>query len=413
MKIAFLASFRETSVGGESRVAVELAETLAEHGHDVVYICPGDITGFIPQPDGLNRFTLASIGDGEVVASNVSGKHLRQLYQFLDEFKPDVIHTHTYLLIGAVVQKWALRHNVPFLYTAHELPTKLGEFSQGYPLVKWAKRTFVFMAVVRAFYRHCSVVVALNQSAVNDLRELGYTGKLVHIDNGRDLKRLNACPLPSRDAPIRRLIFTGHIIPRKNQEYLVEMMRYLPTHYHLKLVGYIGHRGYHEELCQKVADYGLKNVEFTGRIEPRVIPDMLADTHVFVSASVLEVQSLAVIEALAAGKPVVGLANQTVSEFVDDSCGATLPQTATPQAFAEAVMRVADAPDYEMLCQNARQKVKKHDWETVIHETITAYQTCLAEKGQTPPKRSVVIRIYARMTSFIFGVVFWVGDRAK
>ncbi|MDX2077253.1 MAG: glycosyltransferase family 4 protein [bacterium] len=413
MKIAFLASFRETSVGGESRVAVELAETFAQRGHDVVYICPGETTGFISNPNGLNRFTVASLGDGEVVAANVSGKHLRQLTQFLDEFKPDIIHTHTYLLIGAVGQMWALRHNVPFIYTAHELPTKLSDFSQGYPVAKWTKRTFLFRKIVRTFYRNCSAVVALNQSAVNDLRELGYTGNLFHIHNGRDLKRLNACPLPTREGDSRKLIFTGHVIPRKNQEFLVETMRYLPTHYQLKLVGYIGHKGYHEELCEKIEQYGLKNVEFTGRIEPSIIPDLLAEAHIFVTASVLEVQSLSVIEGLAAGKPVVGLSNQTVDEFVDESCGAVLPQDASHQAFAEAVMRVADAPNYEALCQNARQKVRKHDWDTVIHETVSAYQACLKDKPQNHPKITPFTRVYSGMTSFFSGVIYWVGNRAK
>ncbi|HRF95115.1 MAG TPA: glycosyltransferase family 4 protein, partial [Aggregatilineales bacterium] len=168
-----------------------------------------------------------------------------------------------------------------------------------------------------------------------------------------------------------------------------------------------------EELCEKIEQYGLKNVEFTGRVEPRVIPDLLAEAHIFVTASVLEVQSLSVIEGLAAGKPVVGLSNQTVDEFVDESCGAVLPQNANHQAFAEAVMRVADAPNYEVLCQNARQKVSKHDWDTVIHETVSAYQTCLKDKPQNPPKITPFTRVYAGMTSFFSGVIYWVGNWAK
>lgn len=413
MKIAFLASFRESSVGGESRVALELAEMMAQRGHEVVYICPGEKTGFVSHPNGLNRFYMACVGDGEVVMANVSGKHLRQLHQFLDEFRPDIIHTQTYLLIGVVGQAWALRHNVPFIYTAHELPTKLSDFSQGYPVAKWTKRTWLFKAIVRAFYRHCSAVVAINESALNDLRELGYVGNLFQISNGRDLKRLNTCPLPTRETPTRQLMFIGHVIPRKNQEYLVEVMRYLPSHYELKLVGYIGHHGYHNELLQKVDHYGLKNVEFTGRIDPKLVPDKLAEAHVFVSASVLEVQSLVVIEALAAGKPVVGLSNQTVDELVDDSCGAVFRQNATHQAFADAVKRVAEAPNYEALCTSARQKVQKHDWDTVINQTISAYQVCLDKKPANPPSRSLMIRIYSGMTSFLTGIIYWAANRSK
>ncbi len=49
-------------------------------------------------------------------------------------------------------------------------------------------------------------------------------------------------------------------------------------------------------------------------------------THAFVSASKMEVQSLAIIEALASGSPVIGLGNETVDELVDETNGSTVAE---------------------------------------------------------------------------------------
>jgi len=53
-----------------------------------------------------------------------------------------------------------------------------------------------------------------------------------------------------------------------------------------------------------------------GEIPYHQIPQILEKTHVLVSASKMEVQSLVIIEALTSGTPVVGLANETIDELI-------------------------------------------------------------------------------------------------
>ncbi len=425
MKIAFLSSFRETSVGGENRVAVELAQALTGRGHQVVLICPGDETHLHPpNADGLRRFTMQSAGEREVTAANLSRANVRKLYAFLDDFQPDIVHTHTYLLLGIAGQVWALRNRVPFIYTAHELPTRLGDFSEGYGLAKYVKRSAPFVALVRNFCNQCSAVIALNASALDDIQRLGYQGRVYRIHNGRNLRLFNALPTPeppAETAPIE-LMFTGHIMPRKHQDYLVRVMRYLPERYRLTLVGYNGHPAYHEQIEQYIAEHGLHTVRFTGRVEPQDIPALLAQAHVFVSASLLEVQSLAVIEALASGTPVVGLSNETIDELVHAGVGRQLPKDTAPQDFAHAVRTVAEAPDYAQMTAAARETVQIYDWDVVIEKTEAAYADCINQRPELRPTR--MTQVYATGTSIASAVMYdgwrlmratdrrWQGDQA-
>jgi hypothetical protein len=138
---------------------------------------------------------------------------------------------------------------------------------------------------------------------------------------------------------------------------------------------------------------GLDNILFVGQVPHEQIPSYLQRTHVFVSASKMEVQSLVVIEALASGTPVVGLYNETTTELVDDSVGCRLPQDATPWEFAAAVERICTLPRsrYEQLCMNARERVSHLDWSNIIDQTVAAYRELLAEKSSITEEQGAVL----------------------
>lgn len=405
MRIAYLSSFREHSIGGENRVAVELAAEMTKAGHEVALICPGDETRLTMSEGGYRRYTVQSSGEKEVTAANLDSQNIRRINGFLDFFQPDIVHTHTYLLIGAIGQVWALRNNVPFIYTAHELPTKLSDFSAGFPLVKWVKRSWAFMATVRTFCENCSAIIALNDSALSDVHALGYEGPTFKINNGRSLALFSRLQIAPPGQQIN-LIFTGHILPRKNQEFLVQALRFLPKQYHLHLVGYVGHQGYYERLQAEIEHYGLDNITFSGRVEPQQVPALLTDAHVFVSASLLEVQSLAIIEALASGLPVVGLANETIDELVSERVGRRLDRDATPEQFAAAVRAVAESPEYLTLANAAREVVQVFDWSQVVGHTLAAYDAVLRSRPMRAPRVPAATHAYAGLTSMVSATVY-------
>jgi hypothetical protein len=128
-----------------------------------------------------------------------------------------------------------------------------------------------------------------------------------------------------------------------------------------------------------VRENGLDNVTITGKVAHSEIPAYLERTHVMVSASRLEVQSLAIIESLASGTPVIGLSNETVDELVDEQVGVRLPGDASPEQFARQVERLCSLPpdEYERLCLNARQRVSGMDWDDVLELTAQAYETVI------------------------------------
>ncbi|MGA2379479.1 MAG: glycosyltransferase, partial [Spirochaetia bacterium] len=306
MKILVVSSHEQEFGGGEGRLAFEFAIEMSKR-HEVVLMYPG--RGPEALPPGA-RLTVHQIRSLDYTLPALKGEELRALLRFLDEFSPDVIHSHTPWFLGAIAQAWAFLHGVPFFFTAHELPSKMLEWGlvrylRGVlqsPLLHALTRTYLV-----SFCRHCTGVVALNKASADDIRGIGYRGRLFVIPNGRTLAMYNGTGPTDIHGREKVLTFVGDFGPRKNQMYLVSVMNHLPDEYRLLLIGHDVDHHYRREIDSAIGPELRRRVSFTGRLDHSRIPAQLAKTHLWVSASLMEVQSLAVLEALASGTPVLGL----------------------------------------------------------------------------------------------------------
>jgi glycosyltransferase involved in cell wall biosynthesis len=254
----------------------------------------------------------------------------------------------------------------------------------------------------------------LNAHVAQEIRRFGYTGQVFTIPNGRDLARYQACSPADVTQAEKHLIFVGFISPRKNQQYLLDVLKALPGNYNLRLIGEPLDPAYERRLVDYAAAQHIDNVEFTGPVQHEALPAYYAASQVLVSASKIEVQSLVIIEALASGTPVVGLSNETTDELVDETVGACLPKDTAPAEFAARVVQLCSLPpaEYLGLCQAARDRVRHLDWANVLEQLDAAYtvlcQAQAAREGEaaqaTPPLwlgpvgRQVVTRTLALKT---------------
>lgn len=393
MKVVFTTFFKEDKGGGCGRVSHEIARAFAKQGHETVLICPGSKTEVKKIAPHLRYLQIKSFGEGDVSVPYLTVKNLQFLFNFLKTFSPQVIHAHDFGPITLCSQFWAINNQIPFVYTSHVLPTKTFDFAIGES--SKALSHFLDTSLMKRyffdFFKNADALIALNNDAQKDILKYGSKNRIFTIPNGRDLRIYNICPLAQLKEKEKQLTFIGYLSLRKNQKYLLRVLKYLPSNFTLNLIGSPINPAYLKVLKNEVSKNHLKNVNFLGEIPYKQIPQILAKTHLFVSASKMEVQSLVIIEALASGTPVVALSNETTSELIDNTVGFCLEKKTSPKVFAQQIKKICNLSpkEYETLCRNARKKVAHLDWSQIVKQTELVYRNLLVEKQKNKGLKQV------------------------
>ena len=170
--------------------------------------------------------------------------------------------------------------------------------------------------------------------------------------------------------PVPRLLFVGRLAAQKNLSLLVEAFAQMQVSAFLDIVGEGEEREKVETLIQK---YELQNVKLHGRKIGKELIELYKSADIFVLPSLKEGISLAMLEALAAGLPVVASDGPEIRQILDD-CG-ILIHDPTPTNYAEALdMLLSDKNTLRKLSTLAVKKARSYSWESVLDSIEDVYR---------------------------------------
>ncbi len=395
LRVAVGTSSSPVGLGGDARVAFELSMELSKSASVRVFCtrAPGDAdmsSRALLFQQKSSTFALVQVPGKErrsYVATypKLTPKIVKSLWKALDDFSPHIIHLHDQGPVPLVLLLWARKHAVPLVFTCHTLPDRVLDFGIRAlsPVASRLMDTRLFQrGYLDGFLRNASAIIALNASILESLKSYGTTlPPVFHISNGRFLSRFLGLSIPPVGVVPLRLIYVGVISARKNQKFLVEVMEHLPRDkFALDLVGAPLELDYARAL-EKYASSKNLPVTFVGPVPPEKVPFYLERSHFFLSASVMEVQSLAIIEALASGTPVVALPNETTLELVDSSVGYVFQEAprVSPAGFADKLLELSNlsGDEYARFSKAARSRVSHLDWSSIAQQTLDVYEQLL------------------------------------
>ncbi len=174
----------------------------------------------------------------------------------------------------------------------------------------------------------------------------------------------------------------GRLSPEKGIETVLALARVLPD-LPFKIVG----RGPEEERLHELG-HGLSNVEFTGFRSGEALFDLYRGSRaILIPSRWHENFPLTALEAMAAGKPVIGSHVGGMPEVVEDHRTGLLVSPVDLQGWAEAVARLAYDEDFRVrLGREARQAVEttfhiRHHWARLLRAYETLVTTELLSNG--------------------------------
>ena len=132
--------------------------------------------------------------------------------------------------------------------------------------------------------------------------------------------------------------------------------------------------GSEEQRLRRLAAPFAGAVRFVGQVEPASMPRVYDDGDIFVNSSIVDNQPLSVLEAFAAGLPVVSTATGEITSMVREGDTGSIIQAGNPAAMVEAISRLLNHPESALsMARRARAEVEKYNWPAARREWIAAY----------------------------------------
>lgn len=158
--------------------------------------------------------------------------------------------------------------------------------------------------------------------------------------------------VPATPGERLRIFACGRLNVVKGHQDLIEAVRQLRQAGHdvaLEIAGQDdeGGTGFRLVLEQLIKQHRLQDhVTLLGAIDAATVKAKLLDAHIFALASWHEPLGVAYMEAIACGVPTIGTAAGGVPELIDDGVEGLLVPPKAPEALAEAILRIAQTPDF-------------------------------------------------------------------
>lgn len=397
MRIGMMADAYKPHISGITNYIELNKRYLEQAGHDVYVFTfgnedyPDEETHIIRSP-GL---PLMNTGYYFSLQYSRRAKHLLQTM--------DVVHVHHPFLSGRLALRYCRPLGIPILFTNH---TRYDIYAQTYlPGIPAEISESLLEAYMPDFCAAVDRVISPSPGMAAVLRRFKVTAPITIVPNGVELERFyksngrmqrQQYGLKPEDL---LLVYTGRLAPEKNLPFLLKAFRGVceaVPKAHLLLVGDGPER---EKLTEQAQESGCsERIHFVGRVPYDDLPDYLAMCDLFVTASVSEVHPLSVIEAMAAGLPVMGIQSVGVGDTVTDGVTGLLSSEDLAAFTAKLTRLCLEEPLRRRMGEQARRESQRYDIRRTTAEILSHYEELVQQSRSR--QRGVGFRLRSFLEKF-------------
>ncbi|WP_235451453.1 MULTISPECIES: glycosyltransferase [unclassified Microcella] len=353
MRILIGADTFAPDVNGAAKFAERLAAGLVERGHDVHIVAPrpedGPNVTRVEQHEGqsmtVHRLRSWRWNPHPWLRYALPWRIERNAARILDEVKPDVVHFQSHIVVGRGLARQAAARGIRIVGTNHFMPDNAMQFTPFFGSLKDAAIRGMWKAAGRTFGLAESVTTPTRKAAdylekYSEIEGVHAISCGLHIDNYTP----NFAPRTENVA-----LFLGRVEAEKHIDELLRAVALLDDALAVKveIIGDGEQRGALERLAREL---GMADrVHFAGYAPEEYLKEQLTRASVFAMPSRAELQSIATMEAMASGLPVVGANAMALPHLIHDGENGYLYEPGDIQGFADRLERIFTMPHDELL----------------------------------------------------------------
>jgi glycosyltransferase involved in cell wall biosynthesis len=362
-------------INGSAIFSARLAAGLVKRGHEVHILAPSSTgrpgTGF-EEIEGeqmmVHRLRSLRWYPHPWLRFAIPWRIEQNSARVLDLVKPDVVHFQSHIIVGRGVSKGAVERGIRLIGTNHFMPenlldhAKLPRFVHNYAVRQaWA-------AAHRSFVR-AEAVTSPTRKAADFLEQAINIHPVLAISCGINMADYTPNFEPRTE---NRILFVGRITGEKQLDVLIRAFAKLDPSLNatLELVGGGEEEGHLRALA---AQLGVKDrVNITGYATTEYLRSALTRATVFAMPSIAELQSIATMEAMASGLPIVAANAMALPHLVHHGENGYLFEPGNVSKLAARLTKVLTMPQDQLdaLKRESMHIVEAHD----INRTLDTFE---------------------------------------
>lgn len=428
MRVAILTSGFFPVIDGVTITVFKRVQRLSQLGHQVLLLCPDyrAIASVYPNWQtyvgeifpGVTVVPLESAPFmGLEFERNVKKSAYPSVLKALQAFQPDIIHVDEPERLQLGFDKipavdFAKRNQIPCVSFLH---TNFIEYLEDYftlPKFIIAAMQCISKRIVSHIYNAYDATFVSSSTTYQKAVKMGIKNavqaELLGVDlaafdpqlktadffvQNYGITDLNSSSLDSANLrsksfspnPKVRLLFLGRLTPDKGWKFTLDAFshmaqspQYQPLLRQIVLI-IAGDGSMLAEIDRTLSP--LLTVHCLGRVSPENVPALLLNSDIHVTTSEKETKGLTLLEAFAAGIPVLAPEAGGVIDTIRSGENGLLFEPQNWQDFAAKLQQLVDQPDLRhTLGANAKQTVAHHDWNDAIDRLIQCWQQQIAAK---------------------------------
>ncbi|MDB9315983.1 glycosyltransferase family 1 protein [Spirulina sp. CS-785/01] len=370
-----IALFTETFLPKVDGIVTRLRHTvdhLQRNGDEVLVVCPD---GGLKEHKGAKVYGLPALPLPMYPELKMAFPR-PAIRKKLENFKPDLIHVVNPAILGLAGIYYAKMLNLPLVASYHtHLPQYLHHYGFG------ALEGFLW-ELLKAGHNQAQLNLCTSTAMVKELSSHGIERVDLWqrgVDTEMFQPHLVSAKMRDRlsqghpDAPL--LLYVGRVSPEKEIERIKPILEAIPGA-RLAIVGDGPHRATLKQHFQDTP------TNFVGYLQGMELASAFASADAFVFPSQTETLGLVVLEAMAAGCPVVAANSGGIPDIVTDGVNGYLFEPNTANGAIEATRRLLAAQEErETLRANARKEAERWGWAAATQQLQDYYQKVLVKSS--------------------------------
>lgn len=360
-KLKIIHVIQSLVIHGAEKMLVDMALYQKKAGHDITVVSQYARWGNMYE-EMLERAGIRVVYFGKPVGFNL--RHMAELTKFIKKEEPDVVHTHLHAAIY-LIPYYICNKKCAKIHTVHSVATY--EFGMVHRMMQ--RFAYAFLGEVPV-----SICKSVQETMKREYKSLK-NPPIIYNSIVR-----SEFDLPRSEHKNFVLINVASHTDVKNQSLLLNAFAKAVTknnNIRLRLVGDGPNR---RKLENQADDLGIKEfVEFLGIRHD--VPHLLSKSDVFILSSDTEGLPLSILEALAAGLPIISTDVSGSKDIITDSESGFIVPVGNCDEMAEKILLLAENKELtSRISQYNKEYSKEFDFDVMNRKYIDLYYERLGER---------------------------------